>query len=47
LDPRIAGVEWHDGFKFAEFLRDRIYEPADVKSLILPGVLRYFDVDEL
>jgi hypothetical protein len=47
LDPRISDVEWRDGFKFSDFLRDRIYEPADVKSLILPGVLRYFDVDEL
>jgi cephalosporin-C deacetylase-like acetyl esterase len=47
LDARIAGCGWTDGFKFADFVRTRIYDSLDVKSFTLPGVLRYFDVDEL
>ena len=47
LDRRVAGCEWAHGFKFADFVRPRIYDSLDVQSVILPGVLRYFDVEEL
>ena len=47
LDARIAQVEWESPFRFSDFLRTRIYESHDVKSVVLPGVLRHFDLDEL
>jgi len=47
LDARIDGGEWISGFRFADFVRTREYDSRDVKSFILPGVLRYFDLDEI
>ena len=47
LAPTVAGCEWQDGFKFTDFVRTRSYEAKDLKPYILPGVLRYFDIDEL
>jgi hypothetical protein len=47
LDARVAGCEWRESFKFADFVRSRRYEAHDVKSFLLPGVLRYTDTDEL
>lgn len=47
LDARIAGGDWQESFAFADFVKTRSYPTANVKSLILPGVLRYFEVDEL
>ena len=47
LAPQVKGCEWQDGFKFADFVRTRSYDPKGIKPFILPGVLRYFDVDEL
>jgi len=40
------GCEWQDGFTFSDFVRTRPYDSKDTKRFILPGVLRYFDVDE-
>jgi hypothetical protein len=47
LDERAKGCEWQEGFRFADFVRSRNYDARDVKSFLFPGVLRYFDVDEL
>jgi hypothetical protein len=47
LDLRVKGCEWRDGFTFGDFVRARVYDTRDVKSFLLPGVLRYFDLDEL
>ncbi len=47
LDPRIARCDWEGGFAFADFVRHRTYDTAEIKTLMLPGVLRYFDLDEL
>jgi cephalosporin-C deacetylase-like acetyl esterase len=47
LAPKVKGCEWRDGFKFADFVRTRSYDAKGIKPFILPGVLRYFDVDEL
>jgi len=47
LAPKVKECEWHDGFTFTDFVRTRLYDPKDVKPFSLPGVLRYFDVDEL
>jgi hypothetical protein len=47
LDSRIEKCEWHDNFRFTDFVRNRNYDATDIKSILLPGVLRYFDLDEL
>lgn len=46
LAPAV-NVEWQNGFKFSDFVRTRSYDSKDLKPYILPGVLRYLDVDEL
>jgi hypothetical protein len=47
LAPDVKGCEWQDGFRFSDFVRTRAYDAKDIKPFILPGVLRYFDLDEL
>ena len=47
LDVRIASCDWQNGFRFADFVKNRSYNPTDIKPVILPGALRYFDFDEL
>ena len=47
LESRVKGCEWVDAFKFGDFVRTRTYDTRDIKPFFLPGVLRYFDVDEL
>lgn len=47
LEPRVTGCEWPDAFRFTDFVHARSYDTKDVKSYILPGVLRHFDLDEL
>jgi hypothetical protein len=47
LAPKVKGCEWRNGFTFTEFVRTRAYDSKDIKPYILPGVLRYFDIDEL
>ncbi|MGH7955377.1 MAG: alpha/beta hydrolase family protein [Opitutaceae bacterium] len=47
LAPNGVACEWQNGFKFTDFVRTRLYDTKDVKPFSLPGVLRYFDVDEL
>ena len=47
LAPQVKGCDWQKGFTFTEFVRTRAYDATDIKPFILPGVLRFFDVDEL
>lgn len=47
LAPNVKGCDWQDGFRFTDFVRTRSYDSKDIKPFIFPGVLRYFDVDEL
>jgi cephalosporin-C deacetylase-like acetyl esterase len=47
LAPNVKGCEWRDGFKFTDFVRTRSYDSKNIKPFLLPGVLRYFDLDEL
>jgi hypothetical protein len=46
LNPTLS-CEWAGSFRFADFVGSRIYETKGVKSFLLPGVLQYFDTDEL
>ncbi len=47
VEPRLRNCEWNEGFLFADLVTTRYYDAHDIKSLILPGALRYFDLDEL
>jgi hypothetical protein len=47
VDARIEQCEWRNGFRFSDFVRNRNYDSTDIKSVMLPGALRYFDLDEL
>jgi hypothetical protein len=47
LATNVKGCEWRDGFKFSDFVRSRSYDSRGIKPFVLPGVLRYFDLDEL
>ncbi|MDO8540454.1 MAG: acetylxylan esterase [Opitutaceae bacterium] len=47
IEPRIAGSEWLEPFRFSDLVRDRNYDATDIKEKILPAALRYFDLDEL
>ncbi len=47
LDARIVGCDWRESFRFSDWVRNRNYDATDIKSVLLPGALRYFDLDEL
>jgi len=47
LEPRVSGCTWIGGFKYSDFVRTRIYDHKDLRTITLPGVLRVFDLDEL
>ncbi|MFB3883373.1 MAG: alpha/beta hydrolase family protein [Armatimonadota bacterium] len=48
LDGRIASIEVVDGMgSYAEWVGARHYDSHDIRSVILPGVLRHFDLPEL
>lgn len=47
LEPRITACEWQETFRFSDIVRQRNYDATDIKSVLLPGVLAYFDLDEL
>jgi hypothetical protein len=47
IAPTVKGCEWQDGFTYRDFLRSRSYDSRGIKPFVLPGVLRYFDLDEL
>ncbi|MGH7997256.1 MAG: alpha/beta hydrolase family protein [Opitutaceae bacterium] len=46
VDPRVAGCEWKDRFRYADLVRSRFYDSMGAKELLLPGVLNHFDLDE-
>ena len=47
LDPRIKACDWQGAFRFADFVRNRDYDATDIKTVLLPGALAHFDLDEL
>ena len=47
IDPRLTGCEWNGAFRYSDLVRNRNYDSTDIKSILLPGALRYFDLDEL
>ena len=48
LDVRVKGIEVVGGLgSYADFVRDRSYDPQDIRSIVLPGVLQYLDLPEL
>jgi len=47
LDPRIIACDWRESFRYSDLVRNRNYDASDIKSILLPGALRYFDWDEL
>lgn len=47
LDPRLGPCRWDASFTYGEIVNNRFYNFRDLKSVILPGALRYFDLDEL
>lgn len=48
LDDRLKRVEVADGLdSMAELVRSRYYDVSDSESVLLPGMLRYFDLPDL
>lgn len=48
LDNRINGVEMRDGVEsFASLVRSRHYDYYDMASVIIPGILKYFDLPDI
>ena len=48
IDDRVKGLQVVGGLgSYADFVRDRSYDPNDIRSVVLPGVLRYIDLPEL
>ncbi|MFM7752697.1 MAG: alpha/beta hydrolase [Opitutaceae bacterium] len=47
LDARITACDWRGAFRYTDIVRNRNYDATDIKTVILPGVLQYFDLDEL
>ncbi|MDO8684820.1 MAG: hypothetical protein Q7N50_15260, partial [Armatimonadota bacterium] len=48
LDERVKGIEVANGMEsYTNWVGARIYDSHDVVSVILPGMLRYFDLPDL
>lgn len=47
LDERVESCEWTEPSRFSELVRRRTYDTEDVKTFLLPGLLRHLDLDEL
>jgi len=48
LDPRLRKLELEDRFEgFAALARSRHYDEEAIKSVVLPGALQHFDLDDL
>ncbi len=48
LDGRIGGVTVTDGPRaYADWVGERLYDSDNVKALLLPGMLRWFDLPDL
>ena len=48
IDKRIKSIEVAGGMgSYASWVRDRNYNPHNIKSVVLPGMLKYFDLPDL
>ena len=48
LDARLHKCDIIDGWdRVADWVRSRQYDPNDINGVILPGMLRYFDLDDV
>jgi hypothetical protein len=48
LDDRLKKVETVNGISsIADFVRSREYDPLDSEGIIMPGMLRYFDLPDI
>jgi hypothetical protein len=48
LDESIAGFQWEDGMgSIEEWVRSEYYDSRDIMSIIIPGMLRRFDLPTL
>ncbi|NSW91442.1 MAG: prolyl oligopeptidase family serine peptidase [Firmicutes bacterium] len=48
LDKRIKNIEVANGIvSFGEWVRSRYYDTHDIMSIVLPGMLKYFDLPDL
>jgi hypothetical protein len=46
IDPRVAGVERSEAlYSYHSLLADRYYDPHDILSLVIPGILDHADLD--
>ncbi|HOJ12630.1 MAG TPA: hypothetical protein PK733_18855, partial [Clostridiales bacterium] len=48
IDERIERVKTENGLtSFSQLVENRYYKPDDIVSIMLPEVLKYFDLPEL
>ena len=48
IEPSLARIELHEEFtSFSNWVKARYYNTADSRTLVLPGVLKYFDLPDL
>ena len=48
LDKRIKDVSYeHPLTSLAQFVEDRFYDPLDMASFVIPGILKYGDIDDI
>lgn len=48
LDERVGAVEVRDGLEsYAAWIRSRHYDEYDIMSMVIPGVLQYFDMPDI
>ncbi|NLC67671.1 MAG: hypothetical protein GX754_02560 [Clostridiaceae bacterium] len=48
LDKRVKNIEVENGIgSYGEWVRSRYYDTHDIMSIVLPGMLKYFDLPDL
>lgn len=48
IDERVQTIEIIEGIgSYASWVKARYYDPEDVMSILIPGILRYFDIPDL
>ena len=48
LDGRIRGVDYESPQEsFAEVIEDKYYDPLDIAAFVLPGILKYADIQDI
>ncbi len=48
LDERVKKTEVVGGMgSYSDFVRDRCYDPHDIRSVVIPGILQHLDLPEL